>query len=356
MSKKVFLILGLVAVLSSLPIAGCAKPTPTPEAEVPGEEAVHWRMTTPGSAGTHWHHGHIGVCERVAEMSGGNFTIDLYSGGELYPVFKTLDNVGAGVSEASAAFASYAAGIEPAFDIWTYLPGMPMNFEQEIVYRHDPAVVELVRECWDAGNCYYVGRYYMPQETFQSKVPIRSLEDFKGLNIRASGPGALMFEQFGAVPIAMPGGEVYTAFQTGTVDAGEYSDFMLNWEAGLQEVTKYIIEPCLHNGRTGAGGDYIVNKDAWNALPKEYKAIFEAACEENAYLYYIETKAEAIRTREKMIDYGLEVITLPDEDVEEALLTAQRVWKELAARSTAAGELMDSVREYCKFFGHTITE
>jgi len=358
MRKTLFVVLELVAVLSLLAIAGCAKAPSTPEAELPApeKEVVHWRMTTPGSAGTHWHTGHLRLAERVAAMTGGSFTIDLYSGGELYPVFEMLDNVSGGASEALAGFPSYYAGIEPAFDVWNYLPGMPMTYDEEIVYRHDSRIVGILSGLYDAENVHYVNRYFMPQETFQSTVPIRSLEDFKDLPIRCSGAGALMFAEFGAVPVSMPGGEVYTAFQTGTIKAGEYSDFMLNWEAGIHEVTDYIIEPTLHEGMTGCGGDYLVNKDAWNALSDEYKAIFEAACEENAADYYRLTKAESKRTRQKMIDYGLEAITLPDEDVAEALLTAQRVWTELASRSEAATQLIDLIKEYCVFFGHEVAE
>jgi TRAP-type C4-dicarboxylate transport system substrate-binding protein len=198
----------------------------------------------------------------------------------------------------------------------------------------------------------------MPIETFMSKVPIRTLDDFKGVSVRASGASAALLKALGAQPVSMPSTEIYTAFQTGTIQAGEYSDFLVNWEAGIHEVTDYIIEPALHHCRvTDGGGEYMVNRDAWDALPDEYKAILEAACEENATNYLVSTMPKTAEAKQKMIDYGLEVITLPDEDVHEAYVLAQTTaWTWLEEQSDLAGELMEILYEYIELFGYEVAD
>ena len=179
-------------------------------------------MVTPGTAGTHWHYGHERLGERIAEMTGGRFTVTLHPGGELFPIGKTLDNVGAGVAEMAAAFGEYFSGIEPAFRVQSYIPGNPLTLDEWKVYDRDPRVVKIREEnLYGAGNCHYISRYYMPIETFMSKIPINTLEDFAGVSLRASGAGAVLFKELGALPISMPSTEIYTAFQTGTIEAGE---------------------------------------------------------------------------------------------------------------------------------------
>ena len=196
----------------------------------------------------------------------------------------------------------------------------------------------------------------MPIETFMSKIPINTLEDFAGVSLRASGAGAVLFKELGALPVSMPSTEIYTAFQTGTIEAGEYADFLVNWEAGIHEVTKYLIEPSIHQGtQTDGPGEYIVCRDAWEALPDEYKAILEAACEENATYYMTLVLPKMAEAKQNMLDYGLEVITLPDEDVQEALILAQKSsWTYLSEASPLSKELMDIFIEYCELFGHEV--
>ncbi len=55
---------------------------------------------------------------------------------------------------------------------------------------------------------------------------INSLEDLKGLKMRITGLGVL--ERAGRTPVQLPGGEIFTVLQTGTIDAtnlGRYDPF-----------------------------------------------------------------------------------------------------------------------------------
>src|SRR5690606_37395135 len=109
-----------------------------------------------------------------------------------------------------------------------------------------------------------------------STVPIRSLADFSGKNIRAAGFATTFYEKLNASSISVAAPEIYTALQLGTVDAAEYNDYLVNQEMGLHEVTKYVIEPALHVGPVN-DKDLIINPKAWAELPEDLQQIVIAA-------------------------------------------------------------------------------
>ena len=51
---------------------------------------------------------------------------------------------------------------------------------------------------------------------------IKSLADMKGLKMRIGGFGGKVLERLGVVPQNIPGGEIYTALEKGTIDAAEW--------------------------------------------------------------------------------------------------------------------------------------
>ena len=90
-------------------------------------------------------------------------------------------------------------------------------------------------------------------------------------------PGGMIAEGFAAVgarTTLLPGGEVFSALEKGTVDAADYTGPAVNWDLGFQQVTKYIW--------TGPPGlesiyqpvdlmDFVVNMDVWNKLSPKMK-------------------------------------------------------------------------------------
>ena len=75
---------------------------------------------------------------------------------------------------------------------------------------------------------------------------INSLADLRGLKMRIPGLGGEVLQRAGGVPVAMPGSEIFTALQTGVIDAtewvGPYNDLAL----GLQEIAQYYYYPGWH--------------------------------------------------------------------------------------------------------------
>src|SRR3546814_10201794 len=68
---------------------------------------------------------------------------------------------------------------------------------------------------------------------------INSVDDFKGLKMRTPGLGGEVLTKMGGTVVNMPAGEIFTALQTGAIDAtewiGPYNDLAL----GLHKAAKY---------------------------------------------------------------------------------------------------------------------
>ena len=119
------------------------------------------------------------------------------------------------------------------------------------------------------------------RELSNSKVPVRTPADVKGLKVRTNGSPAHneTCKLLGANPVPMPIGELYTALEMKTVDSQEQSLGLL-YSGKFYEVQKFL---SLTNHAYSA---LLVsmNKAKFDALsPEHQKAVVEAAQEAGAY-------------------------------------------------------------------------
>jgi tripartite ATP-independent transporter DctP family solute receptor len=101
-------------------------------------------------------------------------------------------------------------------------------------------------------------------------TPINTPADLQGLKIR-TGASALqvsMCQAFGASPVSLSFGELYTALQTGIVDA-QLNALILLQTAKLHEVQKH----CAITNHMWSGFWFLANKNAWEAIPEDLREI-----------------------------------------------------------------------------------
>ncbi len=99
--------------------------------------------------------------------------------------------------------------------------------------------------------------------------PATTVEELKGKKIRVPSVGAAnLMKSLGAIPVAIPMPEVYTAMERGVVDGAVSTVDVLevfSLHSVCNEVTRL--------GMLTFGFCLIMNKDSWNKLPEEAKAI-----------------------------------------------------------------------------------
>lgn len=154
-----------------------------------------------------------------------------------------------------------------------------------------------------------------------SYKPIYKMEDIKGLNIRTleNKYHIAFWRSVGANPTPVAFGELYLSLQQGLVDAQE-NPYDTARAAKFYEVQKYIIDThhILYPNL------FIVNKFYYESMPLEYQAIFDD-CHEKAKTYAQELMAQgAVTELQMLIDYGLDRISLPDDELEKIAESARR--------------------------------
>lgn len=140
---------------------------------------------------------------------------------------------------------------------------------------------------------------------YNSKKPVNSIEDMKGLKIRVQESQQMMdmVQALGANPTPMAYGEVYSALQTGVIDGAEN-----NWPSyestSHYEVSKYYVL----DEHTRVPEIQMISKMTWNKLSAADQKIIQEAAAESAQ---IERKlwAEKEKASEAKVKAGGSVIT-----------------------------------------------
>jgi len=104
---------------------------------------------------------------------------------------------------------------------------------------------------------------------------IRSMEDLKGLKMRIPGLGGKVLAKAGATVVLLPAGEIYTSLERGVIDATEWVGPAHDVRMGFQKIAKFYYAPGWHE--PGSALEIMINKKAYDALPKDLAGIIDAA-------------------------------------------------------------------------------
>ena len=204
----------------------------------------------------------------MEKKTNGRWRIKLHYGGVLAPSKEQLDGIRAGMFEAAGICCAYTPGKVPlhtVHELPLIAPDENIDIFQMVVelWKHPALRKELLK--WNAVPLLASS---LSQLHLMGNKPIRKVEDLDGARIRVTGLQAKVLEEFGAVPTLVPAPEVYGALSRGTIDLVGF-----RWTHGYgafktYEISKYVSTP-VSLGTMSCF--YIANKDAWDALPEEFK-------------------------------------------------------------------------------------
>jgi TRAP-type mannitol/chloroaromatic compound transport system substrate-binding protein len=294
---------------------------------------TEWRMVTtwprnaPG-VGTNAQR----LADKIGQMSAGRLTVRLYAAGELSPPFEALDAVQRGSAELAHSASFFWLGKSDALN---YFGSMPFGLTASEIMGWlffggglglwDEAMAEFGIKPFFAGSSGVSAGGWFRKE-------INSLEDLKGLKFRIAGLGAEVVQRLGATPVLTPPAEVFPAMAAGTVDAAEFIGPWNDQAFGLYRVAKYYYQPGWHE--VGPTAELLVNREAFEALPADLKAIVEAAASASAMEYHADYAFHNVVSLQPLIaKHGLELRLFPDDVVEALGRTSQEVLAELGERT-----------------------
>lgn len=210
------------------------------------------------------------MLETLKEKSGGRITYTLYAGAALGKGPEHYDIVAKGLSDMGYFTATWTPGRFPLSDVLslaTWVDGKDVAVDignqmyKEGLSKEFPGVKMI-----ELNGCI--------QAFLWTRKPVKSLEDCKGLKIRAPGGHQTNYiKSLGAEPVFMPLGDVYLALETGTID-GLVTCPPLVLAFKLYEVAKYGVVAtfgCVTEG-------VIMNQKSWDKTPDDLKPIIEEVC------------------------------------------------------------------------------
>ena len=310
-------------------------------------DVIKWKMQSFMPSSSNFYKFLQEYCDKVKDETGGRMEIQLFPGGTLFPNLKVFKNIKAGVAQMAHSTTLYYQGMAPEL-VTQYPPFGLKNWEAPYYLWYYGGWKEILDPFYKKHGVFTAGRINLGDEPIYSRVPIRTMADFKGLKIRMSGASARFFKKkLGAATTLIGPAELYTALKLGTVDACEFTGGSMDYALGFHEVTKYIIYPTY----MGAGTtEFLINKKAYDKLPEDVRKIFDL-CNTWAEVHItMKTYKDNQEALKKMIKEGnMEVIWLPKKDVAKMQKLAVDFWKEdLASISPDAKKLMDLYADQAK--------
>ncbi|MFH0821568.1 MAG: TRAP transporter substrate-binding protein [Pseudomonadota bacterium] len=254
-------------------------------------------------------------CKEVESRTKGKVKISFHPGGSLAPANQSYEAAVRGITDITLTATQ-----------WT--PGrFPMS---ELV--HMPLRVKSAAQGTKLINAWF--NHYKPKEFDDTKIlymfasgpshfmtvkQLPSINDLKGMKIRASGDTSRIVSAMEAVPVSVPIGDAYEAFQRGvcegvflsaeTLKSFRWGDLLrgLQMNDGIGMVNALLVA---------------MNKKKWNSLPPDVQAIIEEVSREwidKTGKGWDEIDREAMEYAKSK---GMKVVTISKD---EELITTQRM-------------------------------
>ena len=180
--------------------------------------------------------------------------------------------------------------------------------------------------------------------------PLASIADLHGLKLRTHSYSADVLKKAGGRPVFMPMPELYEAMKRGVVDGalGVSAANGKGWR--LDEAAKYFYSGWPPPFTTV---DLIVNQQAWQSLPDNYKRILAQACRETlTWSAHLESEAERL-AEAHFRSAGMRVEPLPSAVLNALRRARDEVNQDYAGRSPEFARLLASQEAFLRGGGQT---
>jgi len=302
--------------------------TQATEATEAGEEIVlkavtAWPENIKDNAGL------FALQDKVNEAGKGKVRIEYLGGPEVIGTMEQPSALSSGTVDIAWLSAGYTSSLNPVANAVKLSKMTPAE-------ERESGVTDLWNKYFgDHVNARLLAKGSSPDVHFHlyTAKPIKTLDDFKGVPVRTT-PAYLDFvTALGASPVNMTPGDVYSAMERGVVEGYGWPAYGIA-DFGWDELTEYVVDPGFY--QVDCLG--LINVDTWNKLPQDVQDIITQAS--------IETEAEmadhfdkiAKEDREQLIDGGIEVVQLSDEEAQTYLAMAYAsVWDTVLEQAPEEG-------------------
>jgi TRAP-type C4-dicarboxylate transport system substrate-binding protein len=208
--------------------------------------------------------------KELEEKSKGRIKVAIHPGGALAPAPAHYENVVAGAFDIGWTLQGYTPGRFPLSAV-IEMPFLWSSAQEasRVLWQMFEEIPALQNEYRDvkvlATWTHDLGQLYTTSK------PVKTLEDLRGLKIRAPGPVQVsMLRALGAVPVTMPAGEIYDALERGVVDG---------LVIGMSAIKSYRLEQLVKhatlNNSYVAAMIVAMNQQSYKKLSAEDRALLD---------------------------------------------------------------------------------
>lgn len=204
--------------------------------------------------------------DEVEARTGGKVAIETFPGGTLLDARSILRGVARGQADIGCVSMSYHPGSFPFFDVF----GLPLGFSNARDAGEAAFAMYLKHQPRELAPYKVLLMFACAPSQIMSTQPVSTLDDLKGLPLRASGSLSDVIETLGGQASSMPMSETPEALQKGMVK-GVFSSWDTLKDLNYAESCRYGLEidssvyPFV----------VVMNKKAWERLPDDVKAVFD---------------------------------------------------------------------------------
>jgi len=276
----------------------------------------------------------------VSDMTDGRFIIKFHEPGALVPTLECFDAAAKGSVEACWTTPGFHAGKYPALAFFTTVPFGPQlgefmawkkfgngdKLEQEIYAKHGLM----------SFDAYSIG----PETSGWFRREITSLDQLKGLKMRFFGLGAKVMEKLGVSTQLLAPADIFPALERGVIDATEFSMPTMDIKQGFYQVAKFNYFPGWH--QQVSVSHILMNKKAYEALPKSYQKMIQMAAGYQLLYNYAESESAQFGVMKEMESkYGVKIKRWPDDQI----AVFEKTWLEVIKEESAKDPLFKRIAD-----------
>ncbi len=290
------------------------------------------------AGGTQWELGQA-FAKAFSEKTGGKHKVDLFPNGQLGDEQDTVNNAAMGLLDFSILAINNITPFSPSVGILT-LPYVIQSAEEAKKLTQGDLGKELTENTLRDAGVRIVGWAYSGFRVLtNSKRPVKTLEDLKGLVIRVPKNQIMIasYQAWGINPTPMAWSETFTAMQQRVVD-GQDNPYITVAAMKFNEVQKYVtniryifsLEPL------------IISEQVFKSQkPDVQKAILEAGqiATEHSYKYLLDTED---KIKKELAAAGMEISEPANGEKEWIEKATKAVWPEFY-KQIGGKEKLDAV-------------
>lgn len=314
MRRNTVLLVALILCLA-LVASGCGSAAvDNGNTEQTKKETFTWKVQGYTAANTTFDEYGRHLAELIETMSDGRLKIEWYPADSLVSAFDVPNAVRDGILDAEYGYSGLWTNVQYGAPLFCSIPGEFSDQFDMLYWLEYGGGLELWNEMLEPYNCTVIPGGVLDAEIFLwTNKPIQSIEDLKSMKMRMMPLMGDILADNGCSVVFLPGGEIIPSMERKVIDAGEFSIPALDETFGFQDVAKYYHKPGFHQPTSIQ--EFVINKDSWNALPKDLQEIVKAACNANVMWTWMQNGIRNQEAMKRFEEMGVEEVVMPEEVV-----------------------------------------